>query len=160
MTIHGSCAGRGGEGVLLLGPPGAGKSDLLLRLLGRGWSLVADDQVALLAVGGELFAAAPLALAGRLEVRGLGILSGLAASGPARLRLVLECRPREAVPRLPEPATWQALGVSLPAVPIAALDASAPDKAAMALEVALGRVTLAAGALEAGRPVSGAIEAA
>jgi HPr kinase/phosphorylase len=149
MTIHGSCAAREGEGVLLLGPPGAGKSDLLLRLIGRGWSLVADDQVALLAVGGELFAAAPPALAGRLEVRGLGILSGLPATGPARLRLVLECRPREAVPRLPAPARWQALGVALPSVPIAALDASAPDKAAMALEVALARLALEAGAIEA-----------
>lgn len=150
MTIHGSCAAREGEGVLLLGPPGAGKSDLLLRLLGRGWSLVADDQVALLAVGGELFAAAPQALAGRLEVRGLGILSGLASTGPARLRLVLECRPREAVPRLPLPSRWQALGVSLPAMPIAALDASAPDKASMALEVALGRLAMDAGAFGPG----------
>jgi HPr kinase/phosphorylase len=149
MTIHGSCAAREGEGVLLLGPPGSGKSDLLLRLLGRGWALVADDQVALLAVGGELFAAAPPALAGRLEVRGLGILSRLPSVGPARLRLVLDCRAREAVPRLPVPARWQGLGVSLPVVPVAALDASAPDKAAMALEVALARIALEAGAIEA-----------
>ena len=45
MQIHGSCASRAGDGVLLIGPPGAGKSDLLLRLLARGFDLVADDRV-------------------------------------------------------------------------------------------------------------------
>src|SRR6478672_1295596 len=45
MQIHGSCASRTGDGVLLIGPPGAGKSDLLLRLLARGFELVADDRV-------------------------------------------------------------------------------------------------------------------
>ena len=45
MQIHGSCASRTGDGVLLIGPPGAGKSDLLLRLLARGFDLVADDRV-------------------------------------------------------------------------------------------------------------------
>ena len=45
MQIHGSCASRDGNGVLLIGPPGAGKSDLVLRLLARGFDLVADDRV-------------------------------------------------------------------------------------------------------------------
>jgi HPr kinase/phosphorylase len=159
MTIHGSCAAREGEGVLLLGPPGSGKSDLLLRLLARGWSLVADDQVVLSVAAGRLFAAAPAALRGMLEARGLGVLRGLDALGPVPLRLVLDCRPREAVPRLPEPAGWVALGVSLPLVPIAALDASAPDKAEMALAVARGRLGLEAGAIEAAL-AAGAAEAA
>ena len=45
MPLHASCAALRGDGVLILGPPGAGKSELVLRLLGRGWDLVADDQV-------------------------------------------------------------------------------------------------------------------
>ena len=45
MRIHGSCVARAGAAVLVLGPPGSGKSDLVLRLIGRGWMLVADDQV-------------------------------------------------------------------------------------------------------------------
>jgi hypothetical protein len=49
MRFHASCAARMGEGgfdaVLLLGTSGSGKSDLLLRLIDRGWALVADDQV-------------------------------------------------------------------------------------------------------------------
>lgn len=149
MTIHGSCVARGGEGVLLLGPPGSGKSDLVLRLIGRGWSLVADDQVVLSAAEGEALAQAPAALSGMLEVRGLGLLRGLEAAGPVRLRLVIECRAREAVPRLPAPARWDCLGVGLPLVPLAALDASAPDKVEMALAAAQARLRLAAGAIEA-----------
>ena len=43
--MHGSCVSRNGEAVLLIGPSGSGKSDLVLRLLARGFELVADDQV-------------------------------------------------------------------------------------------------------------------
>jgi len=45
MLVHGSCVAWAQGGILLLGPPGGGKSDLALRLLGRGAVLVADDQV-------------------------------------------------------------------------------------------------------------------
>ncbi len=68
--IHGSCAAREGDGVLLLGPPGAGKSDLLLRLLERGFALVADDWVEVT----DGWASSNPAGAGLLEVRGVGIL--------------------------------------------------------------------------------------
>src|SRR3712207_8502214 len=45
--LHASSVAREGEAVLLIGSPGAGKSDLVLRLIREGWRLVADDQVAL-----------------------------------------------------------------------------------------------------------------
>ncbi|MDP9095534.1 MAG: phosphotransferase, partial [Pseudomonadota bacterium] len=70
MLIHASCAARDGSGVLLTGPPGSGKSDLLLRLIDRGYCLVADDQVDI----SEGLARPPMALAGLLELRGLGIM--------------------------------------------------------------------------------------
>ena len=60
MQIHASCAAREGHGVLLLGPSGSGKSDLLLRLLDRGFALVADDRVDLQSG----MASAPATLAG------------------------------------------------------------------------------------------------
>jgi len=65
-------------GALLTGPSGAGKSDLALRLVdgcrfGRT-RLVADDQTLLRVEGGRLKACAPAATAGRLEIRGLGIV--------------------------------------------------------------------------------------
>ena len=63
MQIHASCAARDGAGVLLLGPPGSGKSDLVLRLLDRGFTLVADDRVVI----EDGHASAPAALAGLLQ---------------------------------------------------------------------------------------------
>ncbi|MFT8245991.1 HPr kinase/phosphorylase [Roseomonas sp. BN140053] len=142
---HGSCAALDGVGVLLLGPSGAGKSDLLLRLLGAGWRLVADDQVSLSRRGPALVAEAPAALRGMIEVRGLGLLGGLEAAA-APLGLAVDCVARDAVPRLPEPRRWEALGAALPLVALHPLDASAPDKLGLALRAVRGRVACTAGA--------------
>lgn len=143
MLLHGSCVSRDAAAVLLLGPPGSGKSDLLLRLIGRGWVLVADDQVRI----DGLAASAPPALRGMLEVRGLGVFEGLAVAEGARLALVVELVAREAVARLPMPHTWAPAGV--PRVALHAFDAAAPEKVAMALDAALGRVAQRAGAFAA-----------
>jgi HPr kinase/phosphorylase len=149
MLLHASSVARGAEAVLLLGPPGSGKSDLALRLIQGGWDLVADDQCVLRSEGGTLRAEAPAALRGMLEVRGLGIFEGLptAAPGGAVLRLAVRLVPPGAVPRLPSPAVWRGAGpgASLPEV---VLDAgpSAPAKVALALDAATGRVRQRAGA--------------
>jgi len=149
MLVHASCAAREGEAVLLLGPPGAGKSDLLLRLIAAGWDLVADDQVRLSAADGRLMAAAPPALLGRIEVRGIGLLAGRPAVGPAPVALALRLVPAAEVPRLPQPRRFCALGLSVPEVAICPAEASAPLKAALALDLALGRAHQTSGAFAA-----------
>jgi HPr kinase/phosphorylase len=147
MPLHASCAAHQGDGVLILGPSGAGKSDLVLRLMGRGWDLVADDQVELAVEGSALMARTPPALAGMLEVRGLGLFRDLPHSLAAPVRLVVALLAAGERPhRLPDPARWAVLGLSLPRIALAGLEASAPDKLAMALEVVCGRRRLAAGA--------------
>ena len=169
MLQHGSCAARDGDGrlqgVLLLGPPGAGKSDLLLRLTGEGWRLVADDQVVLRAGTDALCASAPAALRGMIELRGVGLMVGLDSLAEAPLALAVDCVAREAVPRLPEPARFEALGRALPRIALHAPDASAPRKLALALDAIAGRIACRAGALEPGAlepgaPDSGALERA
>ncbi len=76
LNIHATCVALGGRAVLLLGPSGAGKSDLALRLIDGGAKLVADDRTDLwLAKNGVLYASAPSAIAGLMEVRGLGIIA-------------------------------------------------------------------------------------
>ncbi len=144
MQIHGSCASRGGLGVLLLGPPGSGKSDLVLRLCARGFDLVADDRVDIV----DGLARAPAALAGLLEVRGLGIFR-LPYVTEARLALVVDLSPLPApmAPRLPAPARHAAL--DLPLVRIDAAAVSAAERVALALDGALGRVDQVAGAFAA-----------
>ena len=140
VTIHGSCVCRDGAAVLLLGPPGVGKSDLALRLLARGFALVADDRVILDAAG----ARPPPSLAGLLEVRGLGIVR-LDWTAPVPLALALALGP--VVERLPAPRQHSDY-----AVPLVAIDphaAAAPEVVALALDCALGRVAQVAGAFAA-----------
>ena len=147
MLIHGSCAARQGDAVLILGAPGSGKSDLLLRLLQRGWQLVADDQVE---CGPDGRVAAPAALHGLLEVRGLGVFEGLEVEAAARLRLVAALAPRGGIPRLPLPAAWtDGPGPPVPRIALDPFEASAPAKLALALDAATGRRRQRAGAFAA-----------
>ena len=139
IRLHASCASRAGAGVLLLGAPGAGKSELVLRLLARGFVLVADDQV-LIEAGA---ARPPPALAGLLEVRGLGIVR-VAHEAPVPLVLVVELG---AADRLPEPCCHPLLG--LPIVRVDPAGVAAPERVALALDCALGRVAQVAGAFAA-----------
>lgn len=135
--VHGSCASKDGEALLIMGPPGSGKSDLVVRLLARGFSLVADDQVEI----ENGFASPPTALAGLLEVRGLGIIR-LAAVYPVRLRLIVQLgQPPE---RLPFPLHCR--DFDLPLVQLDATSPSAPDRIMLALDCAVGRISQVAGA--------------
>jgi HPr kinase/phosphorylase len=135
--MHGSCVARDGDAILLVGPPGSGKSDLALRLLSCGFELVADDQVDIM----DGVASCPAELAGLLEVRGLGIVR-LPYRPGARLALIAELDGR--ADRLPMPA--QHPDLRLPVVRIDAAAASAPDRITLALDCALGRISQVAGA--------------
>ncbi len=139
MNVHASCAARKGFGVLLMGPPGAGKSDLLLRLLSHGFQLVADDQVEL--DDGE--ARPPASLAGLLEVRGLGVVR-LPHVAPVKLALAVHLLgPAEPPPtRLPEARQGP---MQVPEMSIDGAAASAPERIVLALDCALGHVTQVAG---------------
>jgi HPr kinase/phosphorylase len=135
--MHGSCVSKDDDAILLLGPPGSGKSDLVLRLLARGFELVADDQVTI----NDGIVSGPTELAGLLEVRGLGIVR-LPHRSNARLVLVVELGGR--ADRMPMPGLHPDL--SVPLVHVDAAAASAPDRVALALECATGRVSQVAGA--------------
>ena len=109
---------------------------------------MADDQVLLRDGGDALRAAAPEALRGMIEVRGLGVMEGLAFQDEAPLALAVDCVARGEVPRLPEPARYEALGHALPRIALHAPDASVPRVLDMALDAIAGRITCRAGALE------------
>jgi len=134
--LHGGCVARDGQGVLLLGPPGSGKSDLMLRLIDRGFVLVADDQIELRG----LEASAPAALAGQLEIRGLGIVR-LAFLPQATLQLVVRMGRPE---RMPMQERYEIL--DLPAVTVDPFAACAPLLVGLALDGVQGRVDFVAGA--------------
>nr|WP_303705531.1 HPr kinase/phosphatase C-terminal domain-containing protein [Brevundimonas naejangsanensis] len=122
---------QGWRGVLIQGPSGAGKSDLALRLMQNGWRLVGDDWVEVFACRGALYASVPDTIAGRMEVRGVGIVSRPFRPS-TRLALALRLT-REPVERLPQP-TWRVIeGVLLPQLDLDPRPASAAAVAAAAL---------------------------
>ena len=137
MQIHGSCAARLGAAVVVLGPPGSGKSDLVFRLLGRGFELVSDDRTDI----DDGWASAPAALAGLLELRGLGLVR---VAYVARAKLALAVR--LGIPeRLPGPQTWEHAAIPLITLDPAAV--SAAQKLEWALDCALGQRGLLEGAI-------------
>ena len=122
------------RGVLIEGPSGSGKSDLALRALGAGWTLVADDRTLVWADAGRLWGRAPDPLDGMIEARGLGVLSAhrLAFS---EIVLAVRCAPADSIARMPEPQAWSALGITLPLVALAPLEESALAKLARVFAV-------------------------
>lgn len=134
-TIHGTVVDIDGAGVLLRGPPGSGKSDLALRLIDGGAALVADDRVVLAKNDGDLAASAPEPAAGKLEIRGLGVVR-LTYRRRALVRLVVDLVAPDRIERLPKAAETVLLGVALPVLNLAPFEASAPAKVRLALRLA------------------------
>lgn len=144
LVHHATALLLGGRAVLLRGASGSGKSHIALGLLGAARragayaALIGDDQVALEVVAGRLIARAVAPLAGRVEVRGLGIVTmDHEAAGVVGLvvDLVRECPDRMpdrdagdltidiggiVLPRLPlwmeDPAPLTRVGVALAAL--------------------------------------------
>lgn len=134
-TLHATSVAIDGLGLLILGPSGAGKSDLALRLIDRGATLISDDYTIATAVDGALLLSAPPTIAGRMEVRHLGIIAMPHVEAvPAALAITLDDTPQ----RMPEkgissgPALMIA-GVPLPLITLAGKEPSAPIKAELAL---------------------------
>lgn len=131
-TVHASSVAIGGRAILISGPSGAGKSDLALRLLDRGFVLVSDDQTVVRRDGDRLVASAPPQIAGKLEIRGIGIMDMETVSDvPVALLVELTSD----IQRLPDDSRERpVLGVPLPLISIDAMTASAPSKVALALD--------------------------
>jgi HPr kinase/phosphorylase len=127
--VHASCVAWGDRGLLILGPPGAGKTRLALGLVALGCALVADDRVTLRRARAGLRAAAPPALRGLVEARGLGLirLPWRREAGVAMAVALGELPDGGAAPRLPPRRSLPLLGV---AVPLWSL-ADAPDAATL-----------------------------
>jgi HPr kinase/phosphorylase len=142
--VPGTSVALGRRAALLRGGSGSGKSDLALRFMalqGEGElqpHLVADDQVWVEArADGALMVSAPETIAGKIEVRGLGIVM-LPFLPQARLVLVCDLVKAKDVPRMP-PEPWERTmiaGVPVPVVKLDPFELSAPLKLKMALLLA------------------------
>ena len=142
ILLHATCVAIGGHGVLIMGPPGSGKSDLALRLIdGAGCGigtelltakLVSDDQTMVMRRGDRLIGSAPEAIAGKLEIRGLGIVE-LQYQAESELSLAVTLTPE--IERMPVAAeqACDIYGVRLSAVCIEPESPSAPARIRAAL---------------------------
>lgn len=129
-TLHATTVAIDGRAVVIEGASGTGKSDLALRLIDRGARLVSDDRSLLVRVGVALVARAPERMAGRIEVRGVGLAEvPHVAEAPVELLVRLDPDP----PRLPERRRRTIAGVEVRALAIDPRAASAP----IAVEIAL-----------------------
>jgi HPr kinase/phosphorylase len=124
-TIHASAVLVGARALLIRGPAGAGKSQLVLALIEAAQidllpfaRLVADDRAHMEAVNGRLIVRPPPALAGLIEVRGLGVRR-LPFEPMAVVGLVVDLAAEDA-DRLPSAASRAVTidGVVVPRLPV------------------------------------------
>ena len=74
ITRHGVLMNIYGQGVLMLGDSGVGKSETAIELLKRGHRLVSDDAVEIRRVSDLLYGAAPELIQHYIEIRGVGVI--------------------------------------------------------------------------------------
>lgn len=129
---HASCVAIHGAGIMISGPSGAGKSDLALRLIDRGASLIGDDYIEIHLEDGQILLRAPEKIAGKIEVRSLGIFDCEHVSNiPLKLQILLK-RETERFPF--DNQTETIMTMAIPTITINPEEASAPIKVEMALK--------------------------
>lgn len=110
-----------------MGASGSGKSDLALRLIDHGASLVCDDYTQINLKDGHLFVTQAPNINGLLEVRGIGLLT-LPFVSSVPLKLVVDLVQQDKIERLPELQFFDCLGQKLPLLSLHSFDASTPAK--------------------------------
>jgi len=132
MTIHATAVAISGAGLLIRGKSGSGKSDLALRLIDRGAILISDDQVNIRRKDQNLLLSPPASLAGKLEVRSLGIWERDHVSG-IDLKLIIDLA--EQPDRFPmDNQVVILLGIKVPSCTLNAMETSAAIKAEWAVQ--------------------------
>ena len=128
ITRHGVLMNINGQGVLLLGESGIGKSETAIELLKRGHRLVADDAVEIRRVSDSLYGTAPELIRHYMELRGIGVIDVRRLFGMGAIKMnqeidmVIKLEPWDnsaVYDRLGlEGATTEILGVKVPCLTI------------------------------------------
>ena len=130
-TSHATSVAIDGRAILIEGESGSGKSDLALRLIDRGAILISDDYTLVQRRGTTLIASPPPNIAGKIEVRGIGVLA-CENIGEVPVGLVVRSDPRPA--RMPDAGeTCRLAGITIPILRLSLNEASAPIKVERAL---------------------------
>ena len=132
IRCHASSVEIEGRGVLLRGPSGSGKSDLALRLVDGGGTLISDDYTEIHFRDGGAYLNAPVEIAGKIEVRGLGLIS-LPRAEDIPLALVFDLMPYDQIERAPAADVAVFNGLEVPRRALDPFMASAPAIVRLAL---------------------------
>jgi len=131
-TVHATTIAINGEGVLIRGPAGSGKSDLGLRLIDGGAVLVADDYTKIENIDDKIFVSPPEPISGMMEIRGVGVVQ-MGTIGKVTLALIVDLVRHELIERLPEHHTEEIMGIDIPLIELDPFEPSATAKVRMAL---------------------------
>ncbi len=127
LNIHGTSVAIQDSGIIILGPSGSGKSDLALRLIDSGATLVSDDRTICLKKNNEIFMFSHPDISGLIEVRGMGLIRVPYVEN-IKLKMVINLTNKNKE-RLPEKKKFKKiLGISLPLFELSAFEISANAK--------------------------------
>ena len=114
------------NGVLILGDSGSGKSDLALRLIDNGATLISDDISICRKNSNNIYLYCPPEIKGLLEVREIGIIT-VPFVERIKLRLVVNLKSNNNE-RFPKDSSFRILGIKIPIINIEGKNSSAVAK--------------------------------
>ncbi|MBR1915206.1 MAG: HPr kinase/phosphatase C-terminal domain-containing protein [Alphaproteobacteria bacterium] len=136
-NIHATTVDINGNGILIVGPAGSGKSDLALRLIeNKNAVLVSDDRTDIKIENGELFASPPKVIEGLLEVRAIGLIKK-PFKPDTIIKLVVQAASQKDIERMPKCRFFEYENVKVETILLNLLEASAPDKVVVKLKAVL-----------------------
>ena len=124
--MHSSSVVIEDNGVLILGNSGSGKSDLALRLIDNGATLISDDISICRKNSNNIYLYCPPEIKGLLEVREIGIIT-VPFVERIKLRLVVNLKSNNNE-RFPKDSSFRILGIKIPIINIEGKNSSAVAK--------------------------------
>ena len=124
--IHSTSVVIDDNGVLILGDSGSGKSDLALRLIDNGATLISDDISICRKNSNNIYLYCPPEIKGLLEVREIGIIT-VPFVEKIKLRLVVNLKSNNNE-RFPKESSFRILGIKIPIINIEGKNSSAVAK--------------------------------
>ena len=124
--IHSTSVVIDDNGVLILGDSGSGKSDLALRLIDNGATLISDDVSICRKNSNNIYLYCPPEIKGLLEVREIGIIT-VPFVERIKLRLVVNLK-SDNNERFPKDSSFRILGIKIPIINIEGKNSSAVAK--------------------------------